>query len=648
VLGRGTLEFLHPENRKVLVFVRKYQEEKLLVVANLSRFVQAAEVDLSEYKGLSPVELFGHSEFPPIGDQPYLIALSPHASYWLSLEAVRSAAVAGEKPAEVPAPVLAVDGWEDVFTPAVRDALAKSMPAFLRARHWFAGKARKIRATQIGDVLKPRGRSHMILVDVEYGEGEPETYLIPVTVVVEDQAKHIDGDAARIILARLCGPDGREGVLCAALYDKEFGQDLLDAIARRRRFRGERGDLIAVPTASFRRAVENDTSGLDPTVLKTEHHNSVIVYGDRFVLKLYRKLQPGINPDLEIGYHLTEKAHFAHVPRVVGALEYRRDGETMTTGILMEFVRNQGDAWKYTLDALSGYFEAAVTRREQAQDPPHLDVPSIALVEGEVPEQARELIGAYLESAKLLGRRTAELHLALSRDSGDPAFEPEPFTDFDRQSLYHGMLGQVSRSMVLLRQRLKSFVDPTLSDARKVLALEPDIRKRFQAIHDRRLDAVRIRCHGDYGLHDVLFTGKDFCILDFEGEPTRSISERRIKRSPVRDVACMLRSFEYASLAVLYGEVPGVIARREDWEALDVWARYWTRWVGAAFLGEYLRTAGDAPFLPKSRESLAVMLLTFVLDKAMSEVVYEINNRPNWLRIPLRGILQVMEVPSLF
>jgi maltose alpha-D-glucosyltransferase/alpha-amylase len=317
----------------------------------------------------------------------------------------------------------------------------------------------------------------------------------------------------------------------------------------------------------------------------------------------------------------------------------------MTAGILNAFVQNQGDAWNFTLNSLSGYFEAAVTRREQASDPPQVEPPSLALFDQDVPPLAREMAGQYLESAKLLGRRTAELHLALTRNVTDPSFAPEPFTDFYRQSLYHGMLGIVSRSMLLLRQRQKQLPEPVLADAKKVLSLESDIRKRYQVLRDRRIDAVRIRCHGDYHLGHVLNTGKDFCIINFGGEVGRSIGERRIKRSPLRDVASMLRSFQYAAFSVLYGEVPGVIARPEDRAALEIWARYWVRWVGMVFLREYLETAADAPFLPKTRENLAVMLLSYLLDKAVYEVQYELTNRPGWVRLPLRGILQLMEGP---
>ncbi|MGE5647342.1 MAG: maltose alpha-D-glucosyltransferase [Acidobacteriota bacterium] len=644
VLGRGTLEFIQPDNRKVLAFVRKYEGEQLLVIANLSRFVQGAELDLSAYKGLAPVELFGRSEFPPIGDLPYLITLGPHSFYWFSLERVRQpVAAAGGAPEEDAVPVLTVDRWNGVFTPASRAALAKFLPAYLRRRAWFAGQGRKIRLVSITDVLDLPGNSYMLLIDVEYSDGDPDIYTLPVTLATGEQAAQLSGEAARTLLARLRSLDGEEGALYGALYNKRFTQDLLVSMARRRRFRGEQGELIAAPTAAFRRQNDLAPEAFEPAVQKAEQSSSTIVYGDRFVLKLFRRLEPGINPDLEIGYYLTEKAHFEHVPPVAGALEYRRDGATMTAGILRGYVPNAGTAWQYTLDSLGGYFEEALAHREQVQEPPKLEPASVSLFDEEIPAAARQMIGAYLESAKLLGRRTAGMHLALAAEASDPNFAPEPFTDFYRQSLYHGLLGLCGRSMTLLRQRLKVLSEPALSDARKVLSLEPDIRRRLQSIRDRRVGAMRIRCHGNYHLGHVLFTGKDFCIINFEGQPARPISERRIKRSPLRDVASMVRSFQYASYSVFHGGTPGVIARPEDRPALEVWARYWNRWVALAFLREYLEAAAGAPFLPKSRESIAVMLLTFLLDAALEEVLYELSARPDWAGLPLQGILNVME-----
>jgi maltose alpha-D-glucosyltransferase/alpha-amylase len=255
---------------------------------------------------------------------------------------------------------------------------------------------------------------------------------------------------------------------------------------------------------------------------------------------------------------------------------------------------------------------------------------------------AEELIGTYLESARLLGRRTAELHLALAAAT-DPNFAPEPFTDFYRQSLYHGMVGLTSASMLVLRRGTRQLPEPQQAEARRVLALEGDIKKRFEAIRDRRIHAMRIRLHGDLHLGEFLYTGRDFVLIDFEGAPHRPLSERRIKRSPLRDCATMLRSFHYISHGALHGQIPGVPTRAEHKPVLEGWARFWNRWVGLAFLREYLETAGSAPFLPKTRENLGVLLYTYLLEKAVHEVAYEAQNRPEWLPVPIQGILQLME-----
>jgi maltose alpha-D-glucosyltransferase/alpha-amylase len=646
--GRGSLEFLHPENRKVLVFLRRYQEERFLVVANLSRFVQGVELDLSEFKGMVPVEMFGRNEFPRVGELPFFVTLGPHGFFWFSLEAPRpSLEYVSDKPVETSLPVLAVESWSEVFAGRTRDRLEEILPSFLYTRRWFRSKARRIRAASIIDLLPvPQTSSYLMLVNVDYTEGDPEVYLLTVSLATGEAASSAAEEMAHTALVRLRGPGNEEGLLYGALWDRAFSVQLLETINRRRRIRGEeQAEIVGLTTPALRRIWDGAAPQLEPSVQKAEQTNSSVIYGDKFILKLFRKLEPGINPDLEIGQFLTEKARFPHTPPVAGALEYRRrGGEAMTVGVLQGFVPNQGDAWQYTLDELSRFFENALTTKTEGHDGPVIDKPSLAMIHEELPPLAGELIGTYVESARLLGRRTAELHLALS-SSEEPNFSPEPFTDFYRQSLYHGMLGLTARVFQMLRQRVNSLPEVVVPDARKVLTLEAEIRTRFQAIRDRKVAAMRTRLHGDFHLGQVLYTGKDFVIIDFEGEPARPLSERRIKRSPLRDVAGMLRSFHYASHAALFGKVSGVILRPEDAQALENWARFWNRWVGVAFLREYLDTAGEAPFLPRTLEGLGVLLYTYLLEKAVYEMGYELNNRPDWLRIPLRGVLQLTEVP---
>jgi maltose alpha-D-glucosyltransferase/alpha-amylase len=266
----------------------------------------------------------------------------------------------------------------------------------------------------------------------------------------------------------------------------------------------------------------------------------------------------------------------------------------------------------------------------------------IDLSQESLPQEAVDRIGLYLESVRLLARRTAELHLILASDSSDPAFAPEPFSKLYQRSLYQSMRATTKRNLALLRRRLPDLPEEIKPLAIRVLDSEKDLIERFQHLLDRKIDARRSRCHGDYHLGQVLYTGKDFVIIDFEGEPARPISERRIKRSPLRDVAGMLRSFHYAAHFVLMEVEERGLSRPEERLFLGSWANYWHIWVCAMFLKEYLNVSAQGRFLPSSHEELRVLLDTYLLEKSIYELGYELNNRPGWAKIPLHGICQLI------
>src|SRR5262245_32894258 len=644
--GRGTLEFLQPDNRKILTFLRRYQDECILVVANLSRFVQYVELDLAAFRGMTPVEMFGHVTFPPIGELPYLLTLGPHAFFWFTLESPRTdeSKVDG---AQAQTPTLKVSReWDSVFQEEARSALEAILPDYLKGRRWFGGKARPLRSASIPEIIPvPYDSSvaYLTSVVVGYSDGDPETYVLPLMVITGERADRVQKEFPQAVVSHL-RREGEDAILCEALWDRSFCDALLTAIARRRRFKGEAGELRALPTRVFRQLYGQSEGNLPASLMQAEQSNTSILYGSTFILKLFRRAASGVNPDLEIGQFLTEKAAFAHVPPVAGALEYRRaQGEPVTVAILQSFVSNQGDAWQYTLDTLEHYFELALTHRE-VQQPPLPQKPLVALSEETLPSLAQETIGSYLASAQLLGQRTAELHIALASDATDPRFVPESFTTLYQRSIYQTMRSHAARSFPLLRRRLKELPQTVRADAQRVLEHEEDVLRRFQAILGRKIMTMRIRCHGDYHLGQVLYTGKDFIIIDFEGEPARPLSERRIKRSPLRDVAGMLRSFHYAAYAALFDqEAEGVYASHpEALPALEPWARFWYLWVSAVFLKTYREVASQMAFLPRAREELQVLLDAYLLQKAVYELGYELNNRPDWVRVPLRGILQLL------
>lgn len=630
--GRGTLSFLYPDNHKVLSFIRRYEDECILVVANLSRFAQYVEMDLSAFAGMVPVELFGRTEFPPIGEPPYFLTLGPYTFFWFALETERAI----QEPIETRLPVIAVAGrWEAIFKGRAKSMLEDILPDYLKMRRWFGGKAKRIRSVEIKETIPIPNTSHayITMVQVEYVEGDVETYTLPLAYAAGD---HPDASVVRVQLK----DKSEEGVIYDALMDEGFCEVLLNAISRRRRFKGIAGEIVALPTQAFRQIWRDEP--MEISILNVEQSNTSVIYGERFILKIFRRIEAGINPDLEIGRFLTEKG-FAQIPPVAGAIEYRKGRDEPTTlAILLGFVPNQGDAWHYTTDIVSRYFEHVLSLTPDVRAAPPLEVPLLDLVENGLPQVASEMIDTYMEAARLLGERTAELHIALASAPEEPDFAPEPFSTLYQRSLYQSMRILTRQVFQLLRRRLNDLPETLREEAKGVLDREEEVIGRFRSVKERRITAMRLRCHGDYHLGQVLYTGKDFVIIDFEGEPARPLSERRIKRSPLRDVAGMIRSFHYAAYSDLLMRVS---VRPEDTALLEPWADVWHRYVSGVFLRSYLNTAGRAPFLPEEREELEILLHAFILEKAVYELSYELNNRPDWVIIPIRGIESILKAP---
>ena len=647
--GRGSLEFLQPKNRKVLAFLRRYQDEVILVVANLSHAAQQTELDLAEFQGRVPVELFGRAEFAPITDGQYYFTLGPHAFYWFSLESERAETLrfrALSQETVVTLPTLA-ETEKKLFVKKNWFVLEAVLLDYIRGRRWFRGKARAPWALQMLDVIpihSPEFAANLVLIRVEYTEGEPETYILPLTSAPAEQADQIMAEYPHAVVARLKAGKGdgdNESLLYDALVNKNFCRFLIGAIGRRSHLKGKAGEVLASRTRVFRDIRGPAEVSLEPVPVKVEQSNTSVIYGARLILKLLRRLEEGINPELEIGRFLTEKTAFPHISQVAGALEYhRKKGEIITLATLQSFVPNEGDAWQYTLDFLNRYFEY-VLAHPAVQVPPIPEKHLLSLLK-ESPALAQETIGPYLVSAQLLGKRTAELHVALASAPDDPDFAPEPFSLVYQNSLCHAMRSFATQTLQLLRERLKELPEDLRENAQQVLDSDKSIMKRFELIRNRKISAARIRCHGDYHLGQVLHTGKDFVIIDFEGEPARSLSERRIKRSPLRDVAGMIRSFHYAAHSALLHQ-SSLALRPEDLPALEHWAQFWYVWVSSSFLMSYLNGVEQAQLLPEDPEQLRILLDAYLLEKAVYEIGYELNNRPDWLKVTLQGILQLLK-----
>jgi maltose alpha-D-glucosyltransferase / alpha-amylase len=640
-LSRGSLELLQPDNRRVLAFVRTFENERILVLANLSRFVQGTQIPLAKFHGMTPVEMFGRNEFPAITDQPYFVSLGPHAFYWFYLQPkeARDETLDSTSPG---LPEFAVRSWEDAFSPQLEAALVREMPVFLRKRRWYLGLSRTVRLVEVLDVISlPESAAHILLLQIQYNQGEPELYTLPLSIAQREKADEVSQRFPEFLLARLKHPDGTIGVLYSALCDRQFGISLLNAIAKRRRAKARAGEMVAAHTRAFREIWGSDHPQLEPTPVRGDYNHSALTFGDRFFLKLFRKLEYGPSPEREVAQFLTEKADFPHTPRVAGWLEYRRAGqEPVTLGILENRVRMETTAWHYIMDNLSLFFERALAGNQEAGSVPVEPFPVPA--PSEVPAAVVDLLGDCVEMLRLLGKRTAEMHLALASRPDEPAFAPEPFTDFHRAGLYHGVLALSMRTLEQLRNSLALLPEAAHPDAALLLEREGDLRVRLQALRDRRIDVTRIRNHGDFHLGNVLHTGKDFVIIDFEGDPRRTAGQRRIKGCPLRDVAGMLRSLDYAAHSALFGQIPGIVASKEAAGPLRTWAEVWSRWAGVLYLAGYLETAGRAGFLPAAAEDTRVLLRFYLLERALLELSHELSARLDWVRIPIHGLLEIL------
>jgi maltose alpha-D-glucosyltransferase/alpha-amylase len=647
-LGEGRVEFLTPQNRKVLAYVLRHEHETLLVVANLSRFPQPVELDLSAFKGRVPVELFGRTPFPIIGTLPFFLTLGPHNFYWFSLEPQSSAITRTEQRARQARTTLSVGGhWEEVFSEPLRPALEKAFTPYLHGVSWLTAGTSTIKAATLQEaVALPLGSANAFLTlwQVEYAGADAEWYAVPLAFALGRNAERLRHDEAQRVVAEVTiGRSGRRGVLYDALGLHEFDLALLDIIARRRRLKGRGGNVVAWRGPLLRALSRRAAGALESAPVQTRQRHTSIRYGERFVLKLFRRLHWGINPELELGRSLTERS-FPHAPPLAGALEYHRaDGERLALAAVHGWLAKAESGWEYTLRALDRYYERVLSLAAEGRKVSPACKPLMQLVRQGFPAEVPELVGTYLESARLLGVRTAELHLALAAAGKNPEFAPEPFTTYYQRSLYQTMRNSARHNLQKLREAHPGLLAEAQTPAQRVLDLEPQILKHFHSLLALRVGAARIRCHGDYGLRQVLHTGKDFVIVDFEGHPGQPASERRIKRLVLRDIAGMLCSFQYAADTALARQVELGRLGPAERHRLTPWAGCWRLWVSVAFLKGYLDTLGHSPLLPASDEELQALLVIYLLHRTVDELGDHLASEPTFVRAACEGILRLLQ-----
>ncbi|WP_158823150.1 maltose alpha-D-glucosyltransferase [Granulicella sp. S156] len=645
VFGRGTLEFLHPENRKVLAYIRDLQREDgspetVLCVANLSRFAQPVALDLAKFAGRQPVEMLGYVAFPEITDQPYPLTLAPYSFFWLELQPAapkpeaptiesptENEALAGIAPNSAPASHPLSIG--SLLEGGGHELLQQLLPNYLEQQRWFGSKSRKIRSAVVGASMALAGDEYSIaLIDVTYDNGSAERYQLPLSIAAGDSAEALRKSSPKAILATL-GDATNGSVLYDATASEGFRQALFGVFTTSTK---DGATILATHSPVF-----NPTSltGTESRVGSAEQSNTSLLFDQKAILKLFRRLEPGENPDVEISRFLTDVAHFDRIPAYLGELHHN-DGTTLA--FLQAFAANEGDGWSWFSEELIRFYESVAN----SPQPASYGKPASFLAEAEIPQDAQEHAGFSLEAAALIGTRTAQMHLALATPTDDIAFSAEPTSTEDLTRDSARIREQVEQALGALKRNLATIPDDLVDRAALLLSRRSDLLQRTRALATDAPAAFgeRIRIHGDYHLGQLLHAKSDFLIVDFEGEPARSLEERRQKHSPLKDVAGMLRSFSYASRSTLDRYTQ---RRPEQSGALAGWASLWENAVSVKFLQAYRETihgAGvqGASLLPKPPQA-ETLLHALLLEKSLYELLYELNNRPDWLHIPLSGLL---------
>lgn len=591
--SQGTIEFLRPSNAKVLAYLRRHESETILVVANLSRFSQAVSLDLSAFAGSAARELFSGDTFLEIPESPSLFTVGPHGFYWLKIATSAAMSDLPDKP-ETPTLDLA-----PVWSPGLVDALCtKVLPGYLPSRRWFGHKGRTLRA--IRPLASPgEGSLRVLLLELTFSDGESSTIVMPLTIAEEAEC-----DSVSNLLARFANGKG----LIDALAVPACREAVWNLMAN--------GNLWEDESASL----SGHSAGLDPMpsssrVLGGEQSNTTVAYEDRHLLKFLRQFEPGRHPDAEILRALTERG-FPYTPALTGEIKCRTPEGEGSLAIMTAFVKNEGDGWTQTLDAISRFFERVVADEMQAKKSSFED-----LAGANFPQRARQL-----------GERTAALHNCLA-SIDQPEFVPEPFTPLFQRSLYQSMRSQLRRTEAAVTRKLPDLDLETRQKAMSWIAATPDILNAYGLLLKKRFAAKKIRVHGDYHLGQILNTGNDFVILDFEGEPRKGLGERLLKRSPLVDVAGMIRSFDYA--------VETSLLKEKDPSRLRPWASRWLDQATTAFLEGYRAETAGATFLPGG-EDFDTLLNLFILDKATYEIGYELNYRPSFIPIPISGASRLL------
>jgi len=619
VFGRGTLTFIRPANRTVLAYVRQIEDEAILCVANISRAAQAVELDLSAWKGRVPLEMLGRTNFPRIGELPYLITLPPYGFFWFQLRADTESEPEKVLPRDITTLVVG-HGWENAISSWTRRTFENDvLPNYLPDRRWFADKGTRHFAPKVSTAVPVECGNHRFALVVTEAQGAQgvSRYFMPLTIRWT-RYTDVDANPATVLAAVRRGP--REGTLVDATGERDFIACLLSRIHASEDLEHQNKRVLFRPTKAFAALPPPEVGAINAA--EREQSNSTVIVENKYVVKILRRISSGIHPEIEVGRFLADVAHFQNAPTLMGSVELVVDGQSSALAVVHGFVENQGDAWSVTIAALDRLVE------EQR------------LLQAEDAMDASESAAILQQRIRQIGKRTAEMHLAFACDDKDPAFAPEPIAPEDVARWTDNAVARAETMFAMIQRSFKDSPDRTAPFARKLLDERDTIIGALDSGRHAPLEGVKIRHHGDFHLGQVLIAKDDAYILDFEGEPRRSLEERRAKAPPARDVAGFLRSIDYAVSTAL-DHAPNLTPEERATIAAPV--RGWGDRLSAAYWDSYRETIGDAPLWPADDEERKRLLDVFLLEKALYEIEYELTNRPAWSHIPMEATLRILQ-----
>ncbi len=625
--GRGELTFLYPHNRKILAYLREHEGESLLCIFNLARSAQAVELDLSAHRSTVPVELTGNSAFPSIGELPYMLTLPAYGFYWFALDRETEQPHWRIAPVETTlefVTVVMTNGWQSILEGRERNNLERNcLPDFLPRQRWFGAKNARIKTVEIVPLTSLSDGSDVYplnTISVELSTGETHSYFLPFAAKWGGGQLQAGSATLGSAMAKL-RHGSRIGALVDASSDEGFVRALVGAIHRSDALDTPGGKLHFEPITAF--------EAIDPEAtvrsVGAEQSNVSLIVDERLLVKIYRRQRDGVQPEVEIANFLSEVAHYENTPHLRGIVESRPDeGEPAVLAALFDYVPNQGDCWNVIVDGLERSLEElSLVSLEDEEDADDAELPNVFPI----------------NLAGKLGQRTAEMHRAFAIDTTDPAFARERVTKKDLKAWVEAARTQAERAFLVLDQAAAEADDPTKEAIDRLRDAKGEIDRRFSDLAKTPAAGAKTRTHGDYHLGQVLVAQDDVVIIDFEGEPGRPLAERREKTSPLRDLAGMLRSIDYASFAALdrlaahLPELPErTIAAAESWRKRS----------SDELLQIYRATAEGMPSLPADEKAARKQLEIFLLEKAFYEISYEAANRPTWLSIPIRGVLDLI------